>query len=107
MVVGTRVGSQEDDLIMEEERPAGRWGGRLLLFRLTRHADSATRSLTQRRGHGEAADPSCAHLDMQYMDEREFQSGVHALCWLRCPWRPSELSFPNFVAARSSPAEAS
>ena len=35
MAVSTRAGSLEDDQAMEEHRPAGRWGGRLLLFVLT------------------------------------------------------------------------
>ena len=35
MAVGTRVGSAEDDKALEEEKPLGRWGGRLLLFVLT------------------------------------------------------------------------
>ena len=71
MAVGTRVGSSEDDLAMEEERPAGRWGGRLLLFRLT-HRDASP------------ADDARHEVQLECVDEREFQSGVHALCWQRC-----------------------
>ena len=81
VAVGTKVGTQEDDLAMEEERPMGRWGGRLLLFQLRR--SSGIEASDENLPADSAEATSSSPLVLHYVDEREFQSGVHALCWLR------------------------
>ena len=79
MAVGTRVGSCGDDAAMEEERPLGRWGGRLLLFLVSSPPPLRARSS---QAHLPAAGRQL-HAQMQCVDERMFSSGVHAVCWLR------------------------
>ncbi|KAK9807352.1 hypothetical protein WJX73_004875 [Symbiochloris irregularis] len=76
MAVGTRVGSFEDDRAMEEERPMGRWGGRLLLFVLT------SPGRTMQGSHVNLGQARQGGAVMQCADQKMFQSGVHALCWL-------------------------
>lgn len=70
------MGSEDNDWAMEEERPAGRWGGRLLLFLLWQLPRPASPGIDA-VGAGEAGGKLRLHA------EREFSSGVHAVCWLR------------------------